>query len=206
MSCGASRTRATSAATSPSGPDDAFFTPGYRPLTTNDEFNDAVAQIDLRRRRIVWTYGRACVAGSGPGELPNPDDAYLVRGGTIQVADIPNCRILRLDEARKVIAWLGPPGSTRRAASTSGRRVDASSGLRTEVGSRSARSSLARGSLAERADRRQGRLAPLRGRRRSAHRAHRLALRSHRQRLLPTRVSVKAGRARSAPGSSHRVA
>ena len=53
-------------------PDDAFFTPGYRRLVTNEEFNDSLAQIDLRTKRIVWTYGRAGVAGSGPASCRTP--------------------------------------------------------------------------------------------------------------------------------------
>ena len=77
-------------------PDDAFFTPGYRRIVTNEEFNDQVAQIDLRTHRLVWSYGHAGVAGSAGGELSNPDDAYVWRNHTITVADIKNCRVLRL--------------------------------------------------------------------------------------------------------------
>jgi hypothetical protein len=90
-------------------PDDAFFAPGYRRLVTNEEFNDALAQIDLRTRRIVWSYGRAGVAGSAPGELSNPDDAYRLPDGLVQVADIRNCRILRITERRKIAGSLGSP-------------------------------------------------------------------------------------------------
>jgi hypothetical protein len=92
-------------------PDDAFFTPGYARLVTNEEFNDSLAQIDLRTRRIVWSYGRPGVAGSAAGELSNPDDAYRLRDGLIQVADIENCRVLRISERRKVVRAFGAPGS-----------------------------------------------------------------------------------------------
>ncbi len=88
-------------------PDDAFFTPGYKRVVTNEEFNEALAQIDLRTKRIVWSYGRAGVAGSGPGELSNPDDAYRLPDGVIQVADIKNCRVLRITEARKILRSFG---------------------------------------------------------------------------------------------------
>ena len=88
-------------------PDDAFFTPGWHRLITNEEFNDALAQIDLRTKRIVWSYGRAGVAGSGPGELSNPDDAYRLPNGVIQVADIQNCRVLRISETRKILRSFG---------------------------------------------------------------------------------------------------
>ncbi len=88
-------------------PDDAFFTPDWHRLITNEEFNDSLAQIDLRTKRIVWSYGRAGVAGSGPGELSNPDDAYRLPDGVIQVADIQNCRVLRISEARKILRSFG---------------------------------------------------------------------------------------------------
>jgi hypothetical protein len=92
-------------------PDDAFFAPGYRRIVTNEEFNEALAQIDVRTKRIVWSYGRAGVAGSGPGELSNPDDAYRLPDGVIQVADIQNCRVLRISEARKILRSFGSPAS-----------------------------------------------------------------------------------------------
>jgi Kelch motif protein len=91
-------------------PDDAFFTPGFRRIVTNEEFNDSVAQIDIRRHRIVWAYGRAGVAGSSAGELSNPDDAYVWPNGTITVADIKNCRVLRLDRAKRIVAEVGSAG------------------------------------------------------------------------------------------------
>ena len=92
-------------------PDDAFFAPGYKRLVTNEEFNDSVAQIDLRTRRIVWSYGRAGVSGSGPGELSNPDDAYRLPNGLIQVADIQNCRVLRITETHRIVDSYGSASS-----------------------------------------------------------------------------------------------
>jgi outer membrane protein assembly factor BamB len=91
-------------------PDDAFFTPGYRRVVTNEEFNDTVAQIDVRTRRLVWSYGRAGVAGSAAGELSNPDDAYVWPNRTITVADIRNCRVLRLSPAHRIVAEIGGRG------------------------------------------------------------------------------------------------
>jgi hypothetical protein len=94
-----------------SDPDDAFFTPDYRRIVTNEEFNDQVAQIDLRTHRLVWSYGRAGVGGSSSGELSNPDDAYVWPNRTITVADIKNCRVLRLSPAHHIIAQIGSGGS-----------------------------------------------------------------------------------------------
>ena len=43
------------------GPDDAFFTPGWRSIITNEEFNDTLREVALKTRRIVWrTATRAC--------------------------------------------------------------------------------------------------------------------------------------------------
>ncbi len=99
-------------------PDDAFFVPGFRRIVTNEEFNDTIAQIDVRTHRLVWSYGHAGVAGAAAGELSNPDDAYVWPNRTITVADIRNCRVLRLSPAGRTIGEIGgsgcahdPPGS-----------------------------------------------------------------------------------------------
>jgi hypothetical protein len=92
-------------------PDDAFFAPGYRTITTNEEYNQTISEISLRRHRIVWSYGRPGVRGSGPGYLSNPDDAYKLRNGLYQVADIQNCRVIWIDHAKRVVRQLGRPGN-----------------------------------------------------------------------------------------------
>jgi hypothetical protein len=92
-------------------PDDAFFTPGYRAISTNEEYNDQVAVISFRPNRILWTYGRAGQRGSAPGELANPDDAYLLPNGQMSVADIINCRVLRLTPTHRIAQQIGSPGN-----------------------------------------------------------------------------------------------
>ena len=88
-------------------PDDAFFTPGYRGVITNEEFNDTLRQISLRTRRIVWSYGHAGVPGRGRGYLNAPDDAYRLANGVTTVADIRNCRIVQLRRNGSVLRVLG---------------------------------------------------------------------------------------------------
>jgi hypothetical protein len=88
-------------------PDDAFFTPGFGSVITNEEFDDTLAQVSLRRRRVVWTYGHAGAAGSGPGYLHAPDDAYRLKSGVTTVADIRNCRIVQVRPDRTVLRVLG---------------------------------------------------------------------------------------------------
>lgn len=92
-------------------PDDAFFTPGYRAISINEEFNETASLVDVRTHRIIWTYGHAGVAGSSVGYLSNPDDAYLLRNGLLMVADIKNCRVLFVDHAKQVVREIGRAGS-----------------------------------------------------------------------------------------------
>ena len=91
-------------------PDDAFFSPGYRRIITNEEFNDAVAQIDPRTQRIVWQYGQPGVAGSGRNEVSNPDDAYVLPNHDVLIADINNCRILKVTPSRRIVSEIGTTG------------------------------------------------------------------------------------------------
>jgi outer membrane protein assembly factor BamB len=92
-------------------PDDAFFTPGFRSVITNEEFNDTLSEISLATKKTIWTYGHAGVAGSGGGYLDAPDDAYRIGGGITSVADIKNCRIVQLRPNRSILRVLG--GSCR---------------------------------------------------------------------------------------------
>ncbi|HEX3267385.1 MAG TPA: hypothetical protein VHQ98_05315 [Gaiellaceae bacterium] len=89
------------------GPDDAFFTPGYRSVITNEEFNDTLVELSLKGQRRLWTYGHGGVAGSGPGYLNTPDDAYRLPSGITTVADIRNCRIVQLSRRGRVVRVLG---------------------------------------------------------------------------------------------------
>jgi len=89
------------------GPDDAFFTPGYRSVITNEEFNDTLTELALRGKRAIWRYGHAGVAGAGPGYLNTPDDAYRLASGLTVVADIRNCRIVYLRRSGAVARVLG---------------------------------------------------------------------------------------------------
>jgi hypothetical protein len=91
-------------------PDDAFFTPGYKSISTNEEYNQTMALIGVRSRRIEWSYGHAGVRGSSAGYMSNPDDAYLLPDGLMQVADIENCRVLWVSRAKRVVRSIGHAG------------------------------------------------------------------------------------------------
>jgi hypothetical protein len=89
------------------GPDDTFFTPGYRSVITNEEFNDTLTEVSVRTKARIWRYGHDAVAGSSPGYLNTPDDAYRLPGGDTTIADIKNCRIVQLTHAKRVRRILG---------------------------------------------------------------------------------------------------
>jgi hypothetical protein len=89
------------------GPDDAFFTPRFRSIITNEEFNDTLAEVSLRGKQQIWSYGHAGVPGSSPGYLHAPDDAYRLPNGDTTVADIQNCRIVELRPGKSVARILG---------------------------------------------------------------------------------------------------
>src|SRR5712691_6319607 len=89
------------------GPDDAFFTPGFRSIITNEEFNDTLTEVSLRTKHRIWRYGHDAVPGSSPGYLDAPDDAYRLANGTTTVADIRNCRIVLLSHSKRVLRILG---------------------------------------------------------------------------------------------------
>ena len=76
------------------GPDDTFFTPGYRSVITNEEFNDTLTEVSLRTKAHIWRYGHDAVPGSSQGYLDSPDDAYRLANGDTTLADIKNCRIV----------------------------------------------------------------------------------------------------------------
>ncbi len=97
--------------------DDVFFSPNFGEIITNEEGDQTLAIIDFKTRKIVWTYGHAGVAGSAPGYLNTPDDAFLYstpQGQVVTVADIKNQRILFIDRTtHKIIQQYGQTGVYR---------------------------------------------------------------------------------------------
>jgi PQQ-like domain/Kelch motif len=90
-------------------PDDAFFTHGGKQIISNEEQNERIVQIAFPSGKLLWSYGHPGVAGSKPGYLHEPDDAYLWRDGTVSVADAQNCRVLIISHAKKVLKRFGDP-------------------------------------------------------------------------------------------------
>jgi outer membrane protein assembly factor BamB len=90
-------------------PDDAFFTHHGTQIISNEEQNERIVRLAFPSGKLLWSYGHPGVAGSEPGYLHEPDDAYLWGDGTVSVADAQNCRVLIISPAKKVLKQLGEP-------------------------------------------------------------------------------------------------
>ncbi len=83
--------------------DDAFLTPDHRHIIFNEEDNQAIDIVDIATKKVVWTYGHPGRKGSAPGYLNTPDDAFQLPGGTVEVSDIANQRVIFIDPRTKQI-------------------------------------------------------------------------------------------------------
>jgi hypothetical protein len=92
-------------------PDDGFFADGGRSIITNQEENHTIVRIAFPSGVLQWSYGTPKVAGSGPGFLNQPDDAFLLRDGSYTVADAKNCRILHIGADKQPISQIGTTGN-----------------------------------------------------------------------------------------------
>jgi hypothetical protein len=93
-------------------PDDAFISPDGRAIVATQEMYDTVSLINVAARRITARYGHPDTPGSAPGFFSHPDDAMLLPGGDLLLADIVNCRILLLAPGPwHVVRQLGTTGS-----------------------------------------------------------------------------------------------
>ena len=92
-------------------PDDGFFIRGGTGIITNQEGNETIVEIGYPSGKVLWSYGHPGLSGSTAGYLHEPDDAYLLRDGTITVADAQNCRILFIDEGTHRTSQVGTSGS-----------------------------------------------------------------------------------------------
>ena len=102
------------AAAPPSGfyfPDDAFFVDHGKAIISNQEGNNTIVKIAYPAGNSLWSYGHPGQAGTGPGFLHEPDDAYQLKDGRVVVADANNCRIVVVSPQGKQIGQIGTTGS-----------------------------------------------------------------------------------------------
>ncbi len=88
-------------------PDDSFFVRRGTAIISNQENNHTIVQIGYPSGKVLWQYGHPMQAGSAAGYLDQPDDAYLLKSGTITVADASNNRILFLSPTGQVTGQIG---------------------------------------------------------------------------------------------------
>lgn len=88
-------------------PDDAFFFGHGTGIISNQEENHTIVEIGYPSGKILWQYGHPGAAGAGPGYLNQPDDAYLLKSGTVTVADASNNRILFITPQKTVVGQIG---------------------------------------------------------------------------------------------------
>jgi hypothetical protein len=91
-------------------PDDAFFIKNGTAIISNQEENHTIVEIGFPSGKILWQYGHPHQPGAAPGFLNQPDDAYLLKDGTITVADALNCRILFIDPSGRPLSQIGTDG------------------------------------------------------------------------------------------------
>ena len=92
-------------------PDDAFFTHGGTGIISNEEQDERIVRLSFPSGKLLWSYGHPGVTGSEPGYLHEPDDAYLLKSGTVTVADAQNCRVLLISPAKKILDDFGSPAA-----------------------------------------------------------------------------------------------
>lgn len=90
--------------------DDAFFSPDGKTIVANDEGRHILYRIDIKTKKVVWSYGHYARAGSAKGYLNTPDDAYPLANGNVVVADINNCRILEIAPNKAIVRQWGTTG------------------------------------------------------------------------------------------------
>ena len=81
-------------------PDDAFISRDGTMIVATQEEDDSVSVIGVAAGHIIESYGHLSVPGSAAGYFSHPDDAMLLPGGDLLLADIVNCRILILAPGR----------------------------------------------------------------------------------------------------------
>ncbi len=88
-------------------PDDAFFIRGGTGIISNQEDNHTIVEIGYPSGKILWQYGHPGEPGAAAGYLDQPDDAYLLKSGTVTVADASNNRILFIAPGGRVTGQIG---------------------------------------------------------------------------------------------------
>jgi hypothetical protein len=88
-------------------PDDAFFFHNGTGIISNQEENHTIVEVGYPSGKILFQYGHPGSPGSSAGYLHQPDDAYVLKDGTVTVADALNNRILFISPSGTVTSQIG---------------------------------------------------------------------------------------------------
>jgi hypothetical protein len=91
-------------------PDDAFFFRNGTGIISNQEENHTIVEVGYPSGKLLFQYGHPGSPGSSAGYLNQPDDAYLLKSGTVTVADALNDRILFIAPNGTVTNQIGTNG------------------------------------------------------------------------------------------------
>jgi outer membrane protein assembly factor BamB len=94
--------------------DDTFVQPGGKALITNEEDHQDILSINIKTHRVTNLFGvpgeQAGTSGAYAGDpathLNWPDDAYVLKDGTMTVADAYRCRIIFVRH-RHIVSQIG---------------------------------------------------------------------------------------------------
>ena len=89
--------------------DDTFFAPSGHQIISNEEEHQDIIRVAYPSGKLLWRYGHPGQAGSAPGYMNTPDDAYALPGGLVIVADAYNCRVLEI-RGQRIVRILGTTG------------------------------------------------------------------------------------------------
>jgi len=93
-------------------PEAAWFSPDQKQVVAVSEDTHILYVIDVATHKIVYTYGKAGVPGSGPNLLNRPDGVVMLPSREMWLPDAENCRIVMLSPGGQSIArQLGQTGN-----------------------------------------------------------------------------------------------
>ncbi|HWT66991.1 MAG TPA: hypothetical protein VN151_12825, partial [Terracidiphilus sp.] len=81
-----------------------------------DQGNQRIIVVGLATHSIEWQYGVTGSAGSGPGQLNNPNSAEVLENGHILIADESNNRVIEVTAAGNLVSTFTASGALGAAA------------------------------------------------------------------------------------------
>lgn len=101
-------------------PEVAWFSPDGKQVVVASEDTNVLYVIDIATHKIVYSYGKAGVRGSGPDRVGAPDGVVMLKSGDLLVPDAGNCRLIQIPAGGHAISrQLGQTGTCQHNPPTS---------------------------------------------------------------------------------------